>query len=246
MSGDSLEQVFTGYYEGNAWGSKRSRSGPGSTPEAAAPYVQFVKEVITTEGIRSVVDWGHGDWAMWPKQAFDGVHYWGIDVVKGLSARLADSVGDAETQFVEGNFLKVETPPADLLLCKEVLVHLSDSDIKEALQRAGRYPFAIFCHSVGSNPSPSGRVLHALHLLRSKVSVRSRWRRSVSRWLTDTAVPAIPEPSKNSGGFRPIDLEDPFWNLRGRGMFVKATRDFVPSGQRRALFRIWLIVGDAA
>jgi hypothetical protein len=80
--------AFTEIYQRGTWASPQSASGTGSNPQVARPYVDFVLGLLRRLQIRSVLDVGHGDWAMWPEKSFHGVKYLGIDVVPGLSERV--------------------------------------------------------------------------------------------------------------------------------------------------------------
>jgi len=183
---------------------------------------------------------------MWPVHFFAGLQYKGFDVVDGLSARMQADYGTASIKFFEGDFLLQELPPADLLLCKEVLVHLSDIEIHQALNIAAKYPLSIFCHAVGKNPSIYGRVAQLVSKVRQGVSIRTRFRQIFSRSSTVKGMDIAIDPALRAGGFRHIDLLDSKYQLGSHGLSVKKIRDFVPKGQSHSLTRIWLLVSDSS
>src|SRR4051812_35561201 len=61
--GYSRETIFADVYENKVWGSSDERlfSGPGSLPDNVQPYTDLVSKFISEHGIKSVVDFGCGD-----------------------------------------------------------------------------------------------------------------------------------------------------------------------------------------
>jgi hypothetical protein len=101
--GNEEEQVFTQIYRNNTWGNGTEGtplSGPGSNSENARPYVDFVSKVISDFGIASVLDVGHGDWAMWKDYRFENVKYIGVDVAQDISAENQDKFGSKNRLFL--------------------------------------------------------------------------------------------------------------------------------------------------
>lgn len=141
---DELERIFTHVYERKIWGEdfdKKGCSGSGSTFEASQEYVQFVKKFIEENHIRSVLDIGCGDGAITGFLKLDNnISYIGIDVVEDLIER-------NKAKYPCHNFFKLNAvidplPEVDLILCKDVLQHLSLRHIKgliENVKKSAKY-----------------------------------------------------------------------------------------------------------
>jgi hypothetical protein len=144
----SNREVFSRIYRLREWngdGERSSFSGPGSTPTASKFYVDQVSRFIVDKSISSVTDVGHGDWFMWPKSFFKGISYTGFDVAEGVSDVCNVRFGDENTKFVSEDFAKANAPVSELLLIKDVLGHLTISDIEAILYKASQYKYVIIC-----------------------------------------------------------------------------------------------------
>jgi len=142
------DEVFTKIYEKRVWGQgsvSSPLSGPGSTPDNALPYVDFVKQTIDLYAISNVFDFGHGDWAMWRDYKFENTNYTGVDVVFELSKKNQESFGSQRIKFlhVEPDYV---LPNGELLICKEVLQHLSQQGINDFLSQISKFEFLIICN----------------------------------------------------------------------------------------------------
>ncbi len=126
-------EVFTGIYESNEWGSEESRSGLGSTRERGAHFRDALLDVLARFEIRSIVDAPCGDFN-WMRDVVDERHvYTGIDIVEELIARNRARHGAANRQFLRGDLTRDPLPKADLILCRDCLVHFSYADIHAAI-----------------------------------------------------------------------------------------------------------------
>jgi len=126
------QDVFTRIYKEKIWGNGTQNSpssGDGSLPKMSLPYLRFVQNTIQDYDIKSVFDFGHGDWTMWRDYKFEDVSYLGIDVAQGLSESVAAIYGNPRRRFRHSPELKEEFPAADLFISKEVFQHLSNPDV---------------------------------------------------------------------------------------------------------------------
>jgi SAM-dependent methyltransferase len=125
-----MKQVFTKIYEDNFWRNPESVSGHGSTLKNTKYLREMLPEVLRAYNIRSVLDIPCGDlnWAkhvQWPK-------YIGADIVTELvaAAKAANPTFDLRVLDIT----KDELPKVDLILCRDLLVHFSNADVKRALK----------------------------------------------------------------------------------------------------------------
>jgi len=143
-----MRETFSNIYRKNLWGDgslENPLSGDGSNPTTAKPYVDFVKKSIQEFSIQSVLDIGHGDWAMWKDFDFAGVDYTGVDVADNISNELDIRFGNNTRRFRQigddENF-----PKAQMLITKEVLQHLSNSQVSSILDRIYDFEVLIICN----------------------------------------------------------------------------------------------------
>lgn len=119
-SPEEISGAFSSIYENNTWGPG---SGVGSMPEYAQPYALMLQRFLDEHEIKSVVDLGCGDWQFSRLIDWSGVDYLGLDVVESV-------IGENKREFATDTIgFEVVTvgqplPPADLLLCKDMLQHL--------------------------------------------------------------------------------------------------------------------------
>lgn len=131
--------VFTEIYRTGAWGDSESVSGPGSGLQRTAALRAELAKLIDRLGVKSMLDAGCGDFH-WMKAADLGLDsYVGVDVVESLIAhnrRLHSAPGRT---FMRADITRDRLPCADLVLCRECVVHFPDADVKQTL--------ANFCRS---------------------------------------------------------------------------------------------------
>jgi SAM-dependent methyltransferase len=126
-------EVFTGIYDSNEWGSEESRSGTGSTRERGAHFREALLDLLERFAVRSIVDAPCGDFN-WMRDVVSERHaYTGIDIVEALIARNRTEHGAANHTFRCADLTRDPLPAADLILCRDCLVHFSYADIHAAL-----------------------------------------------------------------------------------------------------------------
>jgi len=129
-----LNAVFTAICRTNRWGSDETRSGVGSERSRMMQVTSELGELIRELDITSVVDAPCGDFNWMQDVDLAGASYWGCDIVEDLiSANSAGHRGPART-FRVLDFTVDHVPHADLILCRDALVHLSYRHIFAALE----------------------------------------------------------------------------------------------------------------
>lgn len=102
-------------------------SGIGSTLDYTALYREWLQRFLREENVRSVFDFGCGDWQFSRLLDWTGADYHGVDVVPSLVERLRTEYGGP------GKFFSVVDPGnpeacmpgrADLFVAKDVFQHL--------------------------------------------------------------------------------------------------------------------------
>ena len=143
---DYPEVVFADIYKNHVWGDGtpgNPRSGSGSNPDVAKPYVDFVSRAIQEFDISYVLDFGCGDWEMWRDYKFENTNYTGIDVVEELIETNIIKYSNRNRSFHLSS-LKASLSNYELLLCKDVLQHLSNVDMDQLLLQLSKFKYLIF------------------------------------------------------------------------------------------------------
>jgi len=137
--------AFSRIYSHAEWGTE-ARSGLGSKEATTREFRVFLEAFLQDHGITSIVDAGCGHWPTGYQRLMNwqGVHYHGIDIVPYVvnenrshfaSARVLKDRGLASAKCDVGSACGV-LPCADLLLVKDVLMHLPNAAIHDFLQNS--------------------------------------------------------------------------------------------------------------
>jgi SAM-dependent methyltransferase len=134
-------EIFSEIYDNGLWAhGKEARyleknakyfSGSGSYNKSSREYIQFITEYIKAYDIRSVTDIGCGDFNIGKQLCGQNpqIAYNGVDVVPNMIRHHNEKFRSERISFYCLNTLKDKVPPADLLLIRQVLQHLSNGDI---------------------------------------------------------------------------------------------------------------------
>ena len=128
------ERVFTWIYQRNWWDDPESRSGPGSTAARTELLRLRLSELFQELGIRSLLDIPCGDFNWMRLTDMPAVDYTGADIVPELVRENARRYGGPKRKFIHADITRGPLPGADLVFCRDGLVHLSFSDIERALR----------------------------------------------------------------------------------------------------------------
>lgn len=130
---DTVEKVFTYIYKTNYWTSKESISGPGSELRVTHKMRQDLSALIKRFGITSIADAPCGD-LNWMKHVDIGTcRYIGIDIVKELIENNTKNFGTTR-EFKHLNLLENIIEKVDLIICRDMLAHLTYEQIFTALR----------------------------------------------------------------------------------------------------------------
>lgn len=99
-------------------------SGIGSRGEVRDYKRHLLEEVVSRWAPQSIMDVGCGD--MEVGSALPAAGYTGLDLSEVIVA--ANRKKHPDRIFLAGNFLEIETAPADMLVCLDVLIHLASPD----------------------------------------------------------------------------------------------------------------------
>lgn len=151
LFGNTVEQAFTDIYNKATWGRNaygEGSSGDGSRLATTQDYRDFLQKFLRTMNIKTVVDIGCGDWEFSQHIDWQNVHYTGYDVVKSVIEKNQKQFSKNNIHFVHGNALTTNLPEADLLICKDVLQHLSIENIHLFLKQTAKFKYCLITNDV--------------------------------------------------------------------------------------------------
>lgn len=132
-----LKRRFEYIFDTNLWGDDASRSGVGSTLPETETLRREIPILLQDVGARSLLDIPCGDFG-WLSLTELGVAYVGADIVDALVAQNTRRYGSERRRFERLDLTSDPLPAADVVLCRDCLVHLSYANIQPALDNVKR------------------------------------------------------------------------------------------------------------
>ena len=126
----SNKEVFSKIYKEGLW---QGGSGDGSKIENVREYVDVLQKYIDKPEIKTVIDLGCGDWQFSKFLDLSSVLYLGVDVVDSVIDSNIDLYSASNIDFISRDIITYELPQVDLIICKDVLQHLSNRDVISVL-----------------------------------------------------------------------------------------------------------------
>ena len=130
-----MKNIFQLIYEDNVWGNQQSRSGDGSDEPGTEQIRKDLAQLLEQLKIASIVDLPAGDFNWMRLVDLSGIDYLGGDIVKELVESNEKKYGRPNVRFRQLDARVDPIPKADLILCRDMLVHLSYSDCFRALAK---------------------------------------------------------------------------------------------------------------
>lgn len=132
------KRVFQRIYERNEWKGVESVSGTGSDERETREIRQHLPALWERHGIQHLVDAPCGDFR-WMREIVSNLdEYTGIDIVEPLIAGNEAKYGTERIRFRAGDLILDPLPAADMILCRDCLVHLSFRQIHDAVSNMKR------------------------------------------------------------------------------------------------------------
>lgn len=127
------KNMFTQIYAHNLWNNEESLSGGGSTLNRTAKIRSGLRELVADLGIESICDAGCGDYNWMKTVDLGNTEYIGVDIVGDMIGTNKKNYEFGRVSFRELDIIRDELPGVDLILCREVLFHLSFKDVCAAI-----------------------------------------------------------------------------------------------------------------
>jgi len=135
-----LTETFRHVYERRHWGGAESVSGEGASAGQTERLRHALPALIERLGVRTLLDLPCGDLHWMSQVRLGSVDYLGADLLPELvQANQLRHAGERR-RFQVLDLTRSPLPAADLLLCRDGLVHLSFADIAAAIANIRRAP----------------------------------------------------------------------------------------------------------
>ena len=127
------KQIFLRAYQDNLWGNASSLSGPGSALCATQDLRAQLPGLLQSLEATSMLDAPCGDLAWMRQVPLGGLRYIGADIVAPMIERHRREMADFG-EFLCLDLLAGGLPRADVVFCRDCLVHLSNREIQLAVR----------------------------------------------------------------------------------------------------------------
>lgn len=127
------QKIFEDVYKNNMWGG----SGDGSKLEYNKPFLNFLQKYVKDNNIKTILELGCGDFNLMKHFNFDGLKYFGVDIAESIIAKNNKNYRKPNIKFLYEDIrgFKFERD-YDLVLIKDVLIHLDNSSVLQVLYNA--------------------------------------------------------------------------------------------------------------
>jgi hypothetical protein len=126
---------FDKIYENNGFIGTESRSGEGSSLFQTRIIREELPRLLSDLGVRHLLDVPCGDWNWMRHVDLGDIQYTGGDIVQAIVNRNNNVYGNGNRKFECLNIITGPLPKADLIFCRDCLVHLNFSDGLAALEQ---------------------------------------------------------------------------------------------------------------
>lgn len=147
----AMEQI----YEKKLWGGQPSDfySGDGShDPELVNPYLDVVSTFLKSfEQPLVVCDLGCGDFNLGKALVTYTQKYIALDIAENLIKRNQEKFKEERLEFHQLDIAKDDLPPGDCALVRQVLQHLSNTEVQSIVKKLTRFPYVILTEHLVKN-----------------------------------------------------------------------------------------------
>ena len=130
-----MDQVFQVIHDTNLWGAAESISGLGSELEATAKLRQELPGLLSALSTEVLLDIPCGDFAWLSRTPLPVSRYVGADIVETIVESNRERYGG---EFLQLDLCSSDLPRADVVLCRDCLVHLPFAYIENAIANLKR------------------------------------------------------------------------------------------------------------
>ena len=137
-------KYFETVYAENLWKNEESVSGEGSTLKCSDMYLLFLKQFVTNNDIKNILDLGCGDFNLMKHFNYEDIKYVGVDLVNELIEKNNINYGKHNIKFLNRIIHNYEFEEKyDLIICKDVLQHWSIENVITFLKLIKNYKYCL-------------------------------------------------------------------------------------------------------
>lgn len=133
-----MQQVFEKIYSLHHWYDEESKSGPGASLKHTKTVRAIVSKVLKELEVKTLLDIPCGDFNWMQEIDLSKCEYTGADIVSEIVRQNESDYSAQSRRFVWADITVSPLAQADLLFCRDCLVHFSFSDIGKALANIKR------------------------------------------------------------------------------------------------------------
>lgn len=132
---EQRQETFKTIFEENRWLSEESRSGDGSSLNQTIILRRRLPQILASLRATTFLDAPCGDFNWMKTVEFaDNINYIGGEIVPELVDDLRARYSRPGRRFIQLDIVTDPLPDADVWLCRDVLFHLSEADIRATLE----------------------------------------------------------------------------------------------------------------
>ena len=133
-----LQERFERIYNTNLWSDPETRSGVGSTLDSTRALRAALPRALRKLETRVLLDAPCGDFTWMAQVDLEGIDYIGGDIVPSIVEENKHQHASESRRFIQLDLTRDPLPDADVLLCRDCLVHLSYANIRSVLENVAR------------------------------------------------------------------------------------------------------------
>jgi SAM-dependent methyltransferase len=146
-------RIFELIHRERLWQGDESVSGMGSNLANTANIRAALPALLARHEVRRLLDLPCGDGHWIRHVPLAGIDYLGADIVAGLIRDNRAGWSDATHRFAVLDLCRDPLPEADVLLCRDALVHLSNRDLARALNNIRHSPIRYLLTTSFTDPA---------------------------------------------------------------------------------------------
>jgi hypothetical protein len=128
------KDFFTSIYYQGLRDNLESVSGLGSYKKSTSHIVRELPALFNKMNIKTILDAPCGDWNWMKDVSLEGIKYSGADIVEEVISKNNDKYSSQNVDFFLMDIIQDEIKTYDLIVMRDVLVHLSNEDIFSVLR----------------------------------------------------------------------------------------------------------------
>ena len=132
LSHKQPKEIFENIYKHDQWNKNNpsdSASGQGSALKETQTLLQKLPNLFKQYNIKTIIDLPCGDYNWMQHLEYDFDHYEGNDIVADIIRENNIKFGNDNTVFTQKDCLQEQISDADLIMCRDLLIHFSNKDV---------------------------------------------------------------------------------------------------------------------